>query len=175
MAVEYLAFLGRWYNLPFLGLVAAGLGLRLVTRAGRRRPPGLSVDLLAMGVVGLTLNGALHDFGVMEIGARFPVVLGVAAVAGHLIGRGVRALRRKVLPPVEGVAFTAPGMEGAEARIVSRYAGAQPASGRAQWQDEAGVLHIVRIHTGGEELRFGRRVRLVGYLQAETSYLVEPA
>jgi hypothetical protein len=75
---------------------------------------------------------------------------------------------------VEGVAFTVPGLEGSEARIVTRTVGPAPGSGRAQWQDERGVIHVVRVHTGEDLLRFGRRVRLVAWDEGERSYRVDP-
>jgi len=45
-------------------------------------------------------------------------------------------------------------------------------SGRAQWQDTDGNLHIVHVHTTGEGLRFGRRVRLENFDPETESYLV---
>lgn len=171
--MNYLEFLARGYNIPFLALAAGAVAAGLYGRATRRRTTALSTGLAAAALVGLTWNGALHDLGVPDIGRRFPLVLLVSLGAGVLIGAGLDRLRRRLFPPVEGVAFTEPGLEGNEARIVTRTAGPEPASGRAQWQDEGGVIHVVRVHTGGEALRFGRRVRLVAWDEARSSYRVE--
>jgi hypothetical protein len=171
--VSYLEFLARWHNLPFLALALGALVAGLWGRTTRRRTTALSTGLAAAALIGLTWNGALHDLGVEDYGRRFPLVLLVSLVAGGLLGVGLDRLRRRVFPPVEGVAFTEPGLEGSDARIVSRTAGPEPASGRAQWQDEAGVIHVIRVHTSGDVLRFGRRVRLAEWYEAARSYLVE--
>ncbi len=171
--MSYLEFLARGYNLPFLALAAGALVAGLYGRATRRRTTALSTGLAAAALVGLTWNGALHDLGVVDIGRRFPLVLLVSLVAGVLLGLGLDRLRRRLFPPVEGVAFTESGLEGSEGRIVTRTAGPEPASGRAQWQDVAGVIHVVRVHTGEELIRFGRRVRLVEWDEAARSYRVE--
>lgn len=171
--MNYLEFLARGYNLPFLALAAGAIAAGLYGRATRRRTTALATGLAAAALVGLTWNGALHDLGVVDIGRRFPLVFVVSAGAGLLLGVGLDRARRRLFPPVEGVAFTEPGLEGNEARVVTRTAGPEPASGRAQWQDEAGVIHVIRIHTAGDLLRFGRRVRLVAWDEAARSYRVE--
>ncbi len=68
--------------------------------------------------------------------------------------------------------FNRPGHEGVEARLVTRGAGPEPGSGRAQWQDGEGTLHIVHVHTSGEDVGFGRRVLLDRFDEASESYLV---
>jgi len=173
--VNYLEFLARWYNLPFLALVLAGLAVGLAGRLRRRRTTGVSTGLVVAGIVGLTWNGALHDLGLNGYERRFPVVLASAALIGAIIGITLDRARRRLFPAVEGLAFTVPGLEGSPARIVSREVGPEPASGRAQWRDEDGVMHIVRVHSGDESLPFGREVRLLTYDARARSYLVEIA
>jgi hypothetical protein len=173
--VSYVEFLARWYNLPFLALVLAGLAVGLVGRLGRRRVTALSTALIAAGIVGLTWNGALHDLGLNGYERRFPIVLASAALIGAIIGITIDRARRRLFPAVEGLAFTMPGLEGSMARIVSREVGPEPASGRAQWRDEHGVMHIVRVHAGDESLPFGREVRLLTFDAGSRSYLVETA
>lgn len=173
--MSYLEFLARWYNLPFLALVLAGLAVGLVGRLGRRRVTALSTGLIAAGIVGLTWNGALHDLGLNGYERRFPVVLATAALIGAIIGITIDRARRRLFPAVEGLAFTVPGLEGSMAKIVSREVGLEPASGRAQWRDEDGVMHVVRVHAGDESLPFGREVRLLTYDAGSRSYLVETA
>ncbi len=173
--MSYLAFLTRWYNLVFVALAIAGLAVGLAGRLARRRTTAVSVGLVAAATIGLTWNGALHDLGIGGYERRFPVILLVALLAGMGTGVALDRLRRRLLPPVEGVLFTEPGHEGTIARVVTRAVGPAPASGRAQWQDEAGVIHIVRCHTGEGELKFGRRVRLDRFDDENASYLVEVA
>ncbi len=171
--MSYVEFLARWYNLPFLALVLFGLVVGLAGRLRRRRTTALSTGLIAAGVVGLTWNGALHDLGLEGYAGRFPVVLAGSALIGGLLGALIGRARRRLFPAVEGLAFTVPGLEGSAARIVSRDVGSEPASGRAQWTDEDGVMHIVRVHTGAGPLPFGRQVRLVKFDERGRSYLVE--
>jgi hypothetical protein len=171
--VNYLEFLARWYNLPFLALVLAGLTVGLAGRLRRRTIPGVSTGLVAAGIVGLTWNGALHDLGLGGYEQRFPVVLAAAVLIGGLIGLLVDRARRRLFPEVAGLAFTVPGLEGSLARIISRDVGPEPASGRAQWRDEEGVMHLVRVHAPDETLKFGREVRLVAFDPGTRSYLVE--
>jgi hypothetical protein len=172
--VSYFEFLARWYNLPFLFAIASGIAVGMVFRAGRRRGTALSTGLVASGVIGLTWNGALHDLGIEGYAENFGLVLVASCFAGALIGLATDRVRRRLFPTVEGLAFTVPGLEGSEARIISREVTADPGSGRAQWRDEDGVMHLVRVH-GRTSLRFGRSVRLMEFDEASRSYLVEEA
>ncbi|MFQ5746849.1 MAG: hypothetical protein ACE5HF_06470 [Gemmatimonadota bacterium] len=170
--MSYLAFLARWYNLVFLGLAAAGL---LWTPLARRRDwpaAGLRGGLLAASFVGLTWNGALHDLGLGSPGSRFPLVLPLSVGAGFLLARGLRALGHRLLPPIRGVVVNRPGLTGARARVVSPFVGPEPGSGRAQWQDPDGVLHLVRCHTAGGSLAFGARVVLGEFDASADSYAI---
>ena len=173
--VSYFEFLARWYNLPFLALVLAGFAAGLAARLRRRRATALSTGLIAAGIVGLTWNGALHDLGLNGYATRFPVVLASSALIGAFIGITLDRARRRLFPAVEGLAFTVPGLEGSLARVVSREVGTEPGSGRAQWRDEDGVMHVVRVHAADESLPFGREVRLVTFDSGGRSYLVETA
>jgi hypothetical protein len=171
--MNYLEFLARWYNLPFLALVLAGLVVGLVGRLRRRRVTALSTGLIAAGIVGLTWNGALHDLGLDGYEQRFLVVLASSALIGGFIGFMIDRARRRLFPAVEGLSFTVPGLEGSLARIVSREAGPEPGSGRAQWTDGDGVMHLVRVHCAAGTLSFGREVRLLTFDAGARSYLVE--
>ena len=171
--MNYLEFLARWYNLPFLALVLAGFAVGLMGRLRRRRTTGLTTGLISAGIAGLTWNGALHDFGLAGYERWFPVVLASALLIGMFIGFVIDRARRRLFPAVAGLAFTVPGLEGSLARIVSREVGPDPASGRAQWRDEDGVMHLVRVHSVDEGMSFGREVRLLKYDAGARSYLVE--
>jgi hypothetical protein len=171
--VNYLEFLARWYNLPFVLLILAGISAGILRRVARRRGTALSTGLVATGVVGLTWNGALHDLGIAGYEERFALVLAASAAIGALMGWLVDRARRKLFPAVEGVAFTVAGLEGIQARVISREVVNDPGSGRAQWRDEDGVMHLVRVHSGDESIRFGRSVRLIEFDAESRSYRVE--
>jgi hypothetical protein len=171
--LNYLEFLVRWYNFPFVVSILLGAAMAIVRRLGRRRRTALSTGLVAAGVVGLTWNGALHDLGVGGYESRFPLVVAASVLIGALVGWTVERARRSLFPAVEGLAFTVAGLEGREARVVSREVTEEPGSGRVQWRDEDGVLHLVRVHSEAEGIRFGRSVRLVEFDPGLRSYRVE--
>lgn len=183
--MTYLEFLGRWYNLAWLAAIAAGLVVGMARRlAGRRPPPtpraSVGVALVAAGVVGLTLNGAIHDFRLGSIAARMPFVVPLALGAGWLVAWGASRLRHRFAPPIRGVAFNRPGLAGREAVVLS--AGLRPdGTGRARHRDEAGIAHVVRIHLADDPAtreaagapRLGRRVRLGEFDPERRSYPID--
>jgi len=170
--MTYLEFLGRWYNLAFLALGAAGLLSAAWGRARSRDLFRLAATLVITAVTGLTWNGTIHDLGLGEPGPRFPYVLVGSAAAGWLAGRWLWRIRERHFRPISAVRFNRAGHEGVEARLVTRGAGVIPGSGRAQWQDADGTLHVVHVHTSAEEIGFGRRVVLERFDAAAESYLV---
>ncbi|MBT8461988.1 MAG: hypothetical protein KJO44_05640 [Gemmatimonadetes bacterium] len=170
--MTYLEFLGRWYNLVFLAFGAVGLVCAAWGRLLGRDPFRLSATLLLAAVIGLTWNGTIHDLGMGSPASRFPYVLLGSAAGGWLVGRWLSRLRARHFRPISSVRFNRAGQEGVEARLVTRAAGPEPGSGRAQWQDEEGVLQIVHVHTSGEEIGFGRRLRLERFDPTSESYLV---
>lgn len=177
--MAYLRFLGEWYNLTWVGAVCAGLLIVILRRReppeGPRTSPGIA--LIAAGVMGLTLNGALHDFRVEPIARWFPLVAVLALGAGWLIARSASRFRHRWFPPVRAVAFNQPGLEGEEAIVLSADL-EHGRVGRARHRDESGTSHILRVHLaeGGEPdaLRFGGRVRLGMFDPERRSYPVEP-
>lgn len=171
--MNYFEFLARWYNLPFVLFILAGALTGIFRRSTRRRGSALSTGLVAAGVVGLTWNGALHDLGIEGYEDRFVLVLAASVAIGALIGWTVERARRKLFPAIEGLSFTVAGLEETEARMISREVGREPGSGRAQWRDEDGVMHIVRVHTSDPGIRFGRSVRLIEFDADSRSYRIE--
>jgi len=178
--LAYLRFLGEWYNLIWVGALCAGLLFLLARRseipAGPRASSG--AVLVVSGVVGLTLNGALHDFRLGPIERWSPLVIPLSLGTGWLIARGASRLRHRWFPHVRAVAFNRPDLEGKEAVVLS--ADLEPGRiGRARHRDETGTSHIVRIHVAdtGEPavLRFGRRVRLGRFDTDRRSYPVDAA
>lgn len=182
--MTYLQFLGQWYNLVWLGAVGAGLLLALRARSSERggtesragpRTSAATV-LVAGGVLGLTLNGAIHDFRLGEAARRFPIVFVASLVGGWLFAWGSSRLRHRFAPPVTGLTFNREGLEGREAVVLSGSLD-ESGVGRARYRDPAGVAHIVRIYrrSGADstELRFGRRVRLGSFDEALRAYAAE--
>lgn len=170
--MSYLEFLARPYNLVFLALGFASLVVRVIHGRGDRDLFAWFAGLLAACVLGLTINGAIHDLSLGDPADRFPLVLTISLVAAVPVGWGIARIRQRLFPPVESIQFNEPGQSGMEARVVSREVGQEPGSGRAQWHDGKGGLHIVRCHTGGATVKFGSQVRLEAFDEEEGSYLV---
>lgn len=177
--MAYLRFLGEWYNLVWIGAICAGLLLVMAPRStlpdGPRASPG--AVLVAAGVAGLTLNGALHDFRLGPIEQWFALVAALSLASGWLVVAGATRLRHRWFPPVRAVAFNHPGLEGEGAVILStdlEYG----RIGRARHRDDTGTSHILRVHVeeGAEASapRFGARVRLGAFDPVRRSYPVEP-
>ncbi len=171
--MSYLDFLRGWYNLVFLLAGAGGVACLAWGRIADRDLFRPAVVLVVAAVTGLTYNGAIHDLGLGSAAPRFPLVVLVSFVVGLITATGVGRIRDRHFRPVSAVHFNRPGHEGIEARVVTKRTGTDPGSGRAQWQDTDGALHIVHIHTAAAEIGFGRRVRLGSFDPAVESYLAE--
>ncbi|MFQ5888765.1 MAG: hypothetical protein ACE5JR_01795 [Gemmatimonadota bacterium] len=170
--MSYLAFLAEPYNLPFvLAAVVAAASVPVARRLGGDSL-GATAGLIAAAITGLTWNGAIHDLALGSPAPRFPLVLAVSIAVGLLTGRAAVRFRDRHFPPIRDVRLTEPGHEGLEAIVVSRQVASEPGSGRVQWQDDDGVMHVVRCHSSGEVLPFGRTVRLVEFDARDRSYLV---
>ena len=172
--MSYLEFLARSYNLVFLALGVLGAGILWWSR---RREEDLFLahaGLIALAVAGLTLNGAIHDLALGDPADRFPAVLGLSVVIAAAAAGVGRLVRDRFFPPVREVHFNERGLEGVEARIVSRSVDGEPGSGRAHWHDGDGGLHLVTCHTDEGRLEFGTTVRLEAFDDEHGSYLVRP-
>lgn len=172
--MSYPEFLVQPYNLVFVAAGLAGLALLVANRWTGRDLFLLHVGLIALAVTGLTLNGAIHDLRLGDPAGRFPVVAAVSVLVAAAAAFLGRAARDRWFPPVESILFNEEGLEGTVARVVSRSVGPEPGSGRAQWHDGEGVLHLVTCHTGGEKAGFGDTVRLEAFDDDHGSYLVRP-
>lgn len=170
--MSYAEFLVQWYNLAFLA--AAGTGLVVAVAGGRlgRDPFPFAATALAVGLAGLTLNGAVHDLRLGDPADHFWWVLPAAVAGGGVLGWALTWARNRWFAPIRGLRWNPPGQEGEEARVVSSDVDEEPGSGRAQWQDNDGVLTLVRCHTGSGSMNFGARVRLEEYDESEESYRV---
>lgn len=168
--MAYVRFLGEWYNVAWLGAIAVGLILVLARRPGAGSR--VSIFLVAAGVAGLTINGGLHDLGREPVGAKFLVVAAASLSIGALAAWAGPRIRRRLFPPVTGVTFDEPGLEGKPALVLAA-GGEHGAGARARYRDEDGVSHVVRVHVDGDEglaLRFGRKIRLGAYDAPRGSY-----
>lgn len=172
--MSYLEFLLRPFNLPFLGAVAAGVAVWIGARRTGRDLFLARAGLVAFGVAGLTLTGAVHDLRLGSPAGRLPEILAASAVLAAVAAWGVRALRNRFFPPVRDVHFNEPGLEGVEARVVSDGVDEEPGSGRAHWHDGEGALHLVSCHSASGRIGFGESVRLEEYDDEHGSYRVRP-
>lgn len=185
--MTYVEFLIQWYNWPYVGaLLAATMGWwrAAATEAwGRWYAHHLRIDTVSgrsvfvsfwigFAFVGLTLNGAVHDYAPPRLGGAFLPALALTAVLAALLTRWVVRTRDKYLPPIRAVRFNAPDLAGAAGRVVSREVAPETPAGRVQIVTREGVLHIVRGKTRSERIRFGRRVILMQYDERDGRYLV---
>jgi len=170
--MSYLEFLARPQNLVFLAAAAAAAALYLVERVGDRDLFRIRVGLVALAVTGLTLNGAIHDLSLGALPELFPRVVAISVPVAVAAAWAIHRLRERLFPRVRRVRFNEPGLTGVEARVVSRRVDSDPGSGRAHWHDGEGVLHIVRCHTEGGSIGFGKKVRLEEFRGEEGSYRV---
>ena len=144
---------------------------------GGKRDMGVAgggAAVFVTGITGLTLNGAIHDLGLGSPGSRFPLVLLIAALVGIGSSFAISRILRRLFPPVTGVTWNEPGLEGSIAQIVTATAGAESPGGRARVRDAEGIVHVVRVHAPGGPLRFGRRVRLGPFDDTRRAYPAEP-
>lgn len=170
--MSYPEFLLQPYNLGFLASGVLGVGLLVANRWADRDLFLLSAGLISLSVVGLTLNGAIHDLGLGDPAGRFPLVVALSAVLAAGATVAARWVRNRYFPPVDAVHFNEPGLEGVTARVVSREVDDEPGSGRAQWHDGDGGLHLVACHTRGGTVGFGSQVVLERFEEDRGSYLV---
>ncbi len=185
--MSYLEFLARWYNWPYLGALGlaattllwrsglAPLGRRLAARMGLEDVSGpfiLISFFLALAIIGLTVNGALHDYWPQAQEAGFlpglVLSLGLALLVTRFLGR----IREEHFPEIKAVSLGTPDLAGLEGRVVSRSVGPDYAAGRAQVMEADGTLHIVLCKTAGEEISYGSRVTLEEYDEADGRYYV---
>lgn len=172
--MTYLEFLARPYNVVFLAVGALGAAVLVASRRREEDLFLLHAGLIALAVAGLTLNGAIHDLALGDPADRFPAVLGLSVVIAAAAAGVGRLVRDRFFPPVREVHFNERGLEGAEARIVSRSVDTTPGSGRAHWHDGEGGLHLVSCHTAEGRLEFGSTVRLEAFDDDHDSYRVRP-
>jgi len=187
--VSYLLFLLRWYNWPYLaGLLLAALsltrldvlarvGVALGCRLGVQRVSGHSVVRifgLALAVIGLTVNGALHDYWPRAQESGFLPGLVITLVLAGFMTRGLGQVLERHFPVIKAVRWGASDLSGREGRVVSRTVSSDYRAGRAQVMDEDETLHMVFCKTRGDEIPFGAVVVLGEYDSEDSRYYVQP-
>jgi hypothetical protein len=188
--VNYLTFLLQWYNWPYLGgllLVAlslarpallGGLGARLGGLLGLRSASGSAVlraFAVTLTVVGLTVNGALHDYWPAAQERGFLPGLVATVLLAAAVTRVVGRVFEEHFPEIKAVSWGASGLSGSEGQVVSRMVSSDYRAGRAQVMGDDETLHIVMCKTRGSEIPLGAMVVLGDYDDEDGRYFVEPA
>lgn len=186
--MNYLTFLVRWYNWPYLaGLLVLGaslarpamlgaLGVRLGGWLGLKRASGFSVlraFAVTLSVVGLTVNGALHDYWPAAQERGFFPGLVVTVVLAVVVTRLVGRVFEEHFPHFKAVSWGESGLSGREGRVVSRMVSADYRAGRAHVMGEDETLHTVMCKTRGIEIPLGALVLLGDYDEGDGRYFVE--
>lgn len=156
--------------------MAAGVaGAVMMFRPHRQHLPRWAPGaLFAAGIIGLTLNGAIHDLSLGTPTRWFPLVSIIAMAGGVGFAMSGMHLLRRLFPPVTGVTWNEPGLEGSVAQVVTSTAASASSGGRARVRGADGVVHVVRIYAPGQSLRFGRKVKLGPFDDSRSAYPVEP-
>jgi len=185
--VDYLGFLLQWYNWPYLaGLflaVASLFPLSVLDRLGRTvggwlnigRVSGraiLRVFGLAFVVIGLTMNGAVHDYWPTEQERGFLPGLVVTTLIAALITKWLGRLFERHFPEIKAVGWGSPGLSGSEGRVVSRMVSSDYKAGRAQVMGEHDTLHMVLCKTREGEIPYGATITLGEFDTEDGRYFV---
>jgi hypothetical protein len=186
--VSYLEFLLQWYNWPYLGALAlAALSLlrpHALARPGAAlgrllrlpRLSGLAVArmfTLGIAVVGLTINGALHDYWPQAQETAFAPGFLLTLFLTAVFTRAIGAFVQQRFPEIKGVRWGGPGLSGRQGRVVSRMISADYRAGRAQVIGDDEVLHVVLCKTRGDPIGYGAEVRLGEYDERDGRYFVQ--
>ncbi len=185
--LSYLAFLLQWYNWPYLAGFAVGVlslvrapglsvvGVAIGRRLGVCHVSGLAIVRVfgfALGVIGLTFSGALHDYWPAWQERAFLPVLVASGVLAALITRWIGRLFERHFPEIKAVGWGSPHLEGREARVVSRVVNPDYKAGRAQLMGEDDTLHVVMCKTQDGEIPYGATVLLGEYDATDGRYYV---
>lgn len=188
--MNYLTFLIQWYNWPYLaGLLLAALslarpaplgwlGMRIGGWLGLNRVSGfvvLRAFSVTLTVVGLTVNGALHDYWPAAQERCFLPGLVATLVLAAMVTRVVGRVFEEHFPEIKAVSWGASGLSGREGRVVSRMVSEDYRAGRAQVMGDDETLHIVMCKTRGAEIPLGAMVVLGDYDDEDGRYFVEQA
>ncbi len=187
--MNYLAFLLQWYNWPYLAALLVGaaslakpgvlgrVGAELGRRLGAGRASGhllIRSFAVAIAVIGLTVNGGLHDYWpeAQEVGF-LPGLVFTLALAAWLTRAFGRFLDRN-FPEIKAVGWGSPALSGRRGRVVSRVVSPDYRAGRAQVIGDDETLHMVLCKTVAGEIPFGSAVELGEFDRQDGRYFVEP-
>ncbi len=187
--MSYLQFLIQWYNWPYMAaLLLAALSLfpsTILDRSGRvvgrrlgfERVSGrttLRTFALAFCVVGLTINGALHDYWPSAQERGFIPGLILTTTLAALFTRALGRSLERHFPEIKAVGWGSPNLSGQEGRVVSRLVSPDYRAGRAQVMvEDEETLHMVLIKTREGEIPYGATVVLGEYDDSDGRYYVE--
>lgn len=187
--MNYLEFLLRWYNWPYLAallIALASLGrLGPVGRLGARIGRWLHLErlsdhavlrtfVLSVAVVGLTINGALHDYWPEAQETAFAPALALTLFLATVFTRAIGGVVKRHFPEIRAVQWGGAGLSGERGRVVSRLIGSDYRAGRVQVMGENHTLFMVLCKTRGEEIPYGAEVRLGEYDEGDGRYFVRP-
>ena len=187
IGLSYLDFLVQWYNWPYIAAFVLGLlsffavpGVAVLGRAigrwlgVRGASPHVTVRVLGfgLGIIGLTLNGALHDYWPALQEKGFLPGLIVSLLFAAVLTRSVARLFARHFPEIKAVGWGSPHLEGRVARVVSRVVDPDYKAGRAQLMGEDKTLHVVLCKTRQAEIPYGAAVVLEEYDEADGRYYV---
>lgn len=186
--MSYLAFLLEWYNWIYLVGLLVGVGtlgrVTALERAGaalerwmgiRRVAPRsiLRIFVVSFVVVGLTVNGALHDYWPSAQERGFLPGLLFTTLVAALLTRGIGRYFERHFPEIKAVGWGSPGLSGRQGRVVSRMVSPDYRAGRAQVMGEDDTLHVVMCKTREGEIPYGAAVVLGEYDTEDGRYFVE--
>lgn len=185
--MSYLYFLVQWYNWPYLAGFVLGLlsffSVPGLATAGRAMGRWLGVSVASpfiilrvlgfgLGIIGLTFNGALHDYWPELQEKGFLPGLVVSVLFAAFLTRSIARLFERHFPEIKAVGWGSPHLEGREARVVSRVVTPDYKAGRAQLMGDDKTLHVVLCKTKGAEIPYGAAVVLDEYDEADGRYYV---
>lgn len=185
--MSYLDFLLQWYNWPYLGALAvaavslmrrhllAAPGAAIGRLLRLERLSGLAVIrmfTLSVAVVGLTVNGALHDYWPEAQEAAFGPAFLLTLFLSAVFTRAIGAVVQQRFPQIKEVRWGGPGLSGRHGRVVSRMISADYRAGRAQVIGDDEILHVVLCKTRGDQIGYGAEVRLEEYDERDGRYFV---
>ncbi len=187
--MNYFQFLVQWYNWPYVAallLAAVSVApLKPLDRAGRalggwlgyQRVSGrttMRTYALAFCVVGLTINGAFHDYWPAAQEKGFLAGLIVTAAGALLFTRAFCRSLEQHFPEIRAVGWGSANLSGHEGRVVSRFVSPDYRAGRAQVMvEDDETLYMVMIKTREGEIPYGATVVLGEYDDSDGRYYVE--
>ncbi len=183
--MDYFSFLLQWFNWPYLA--AFLIGVASVVRPASVRPLGTAVARwlrlgrvpghviarvfgFALGIIGLTVNGGLHDYWPQAQERGFLPGLIVSLLVATLVTRWVGRIFERHFPEIRAIGWGSPELSGQEGRVVSRVVSPEYPAGRAQVMGEDETLHMVLCKTRQGEIPYGAAVVLGEYDAGDGRY-----